>query len=169
MQRFLLQTDRQETQKATDCTVWESWTFLALKQQTSKLCLASQTGGLLSRVNAALVEQRELFLDMQEEEDLRVLEWGEGMNGMELQWEASVAFDAEQLVCWLMSLSLFFFRFSTYCLFSVFLRLGWSWRFSGCLGLCPMVWISRHDYGIVQGSIYLCYFRLRGMMSRLLQ
>lgn len=60
---------------------------------------------------------------MQEEEDLRVLEWGEGMNGMELQLEASVAFDAEQLVCWLMSLSLFFFRSSTYCLISFFLRM----------------------------------------------
>jgi hypothetical protein len=96
---------------------------LALKQQTSKLCLASQTGELHSRVNAAPVEQRELFLDVQEEEDLRVLEWGKGMNGMELQLEASVAFDAEQLVCWLMSLSLLFFRSSTYCLISFFLRM----------------------------------------------
>ena len=63
-----------------------------LGAQATKLCLASQTGELHSRVNAALVEQRELFLDVQEEEGLRVLEWGEGMNGMEwncrwkLQW-----------------------------------------------------------------------------------
>lgn len=53
-----------------------------LGAQATKLCLASQTGELHSRVNAALVEQRELFLDVQEVEGLRVLEWGEGMNGI---------------------------------------------------------------------------------------